>query len=66
VAWGDLDLPFALAQWEDLVVRIAGARAVRLPGTAHLPNLEAPERFDPPVAAFLAELDGRGPVGGAP
>lgn len=53
VVWGELDVPWIAPRCEALVARIPGARAVRLPGVAHLPNLEAPERFDPPVISFL-------------
>jgi pimeloyl-ACP methyl ester carboxylesterase len=56
VLWGDLDLPHLQARCEALVQRIPGARRVVLPGTAHLPNLEAPARFNAALAAFLATL----------
>jgi pimeloyl-ACP methyl ester carboxylesterase len=56
VLWGDLDLPHLQARCETLVDRIPGAQRMRLEGTAHLPSLEAPERFNPVLADFLAGL----------
>jgi pimeloyl-ACP methyl ester carboxylesterase len=40
VAWGELDLPHLVDRSRRLAERIPGARAVPLPGTAHLPYLE--------------------------
>jgi len=57
VIWGDLDLPHLQARCEALVQRIPGARRVLLPGTAHLPNLEAPARFNAALADFLQTLE---------
>lgn len=56
VLWGDLDLPHLQQRCERLAQRIPGARTARLAGTAHLPNLEAPARFNAALAAFLAGL----------
>ena len=56
VLWGDLDLPHLLARCQTLAERIPGAQRVVLDGTAHLPGLEAPARFNAALAAFLAGL----------
>lgn len=56
VLWGDLDLPHLQDRCETLVQRIPGARRVRLDGTAHLPGLEAPARFNAALAEFLKGL----------
>jgi len=44
VAWGDLDVPLLIDQWEQLAARLPQAQRRVLPGTAHLPYLEQPER----------------------
>lgn len=54
VLWGDLDLPHLQARCEEVVRRIPAAKRVVLDGTAHLPSMEAPERFDAVLAEFLA------------
>lgn len=54
VLWGDLDLPTLQIRCEELVRRIPGAQRVLLSGTAHLPGLEAPQRFNAALAKFLA------------
>ncbi len=56
VMWGDLDLPHLQARCATLAQRIPGARACLLAGTAHLPNLEAPARFNAALADFLGTL----------
>lgn len=43
VAWGDLDVPFLVEQFEQLTNRLPRAPGQVLPGTAHLPYLEHPE-----------------------
>ena len=43
VAWGELENSEQVAICEVLVERIPGARRVVLPGTAHLPSLDAPD-----------------------
>lgn len=45
VVCGDLDLPYLVQRCRQMAARIPGARHVALPGTAHLPSLEAPEAF---------------------
>lgn len=54
VLWGDLDLPHLQHRCEALVARIPGARRRVLPGTAHLPPMEAPQRFNAELSAFLS------------
>jgi pimeloyl-ACP methyl ester carboxylesterase len=54
VLWGTLDLPLVKQRCETLVQRIRGARRVVLPGVAHLPCLEAPQRFNAVLHAFLS------------
>ena len=56
VVWGDLDLPHLQERCETLVQRIPGAKRVLLEGTAHLPGLEAPARFNAALAEFLQGL----------
>lgn len=56
VIWGDLDVPYLQERCETLVQRIPGAQRVVLEGTAHLPGLEAPTRFNAALADFLATL----------
>jgi pimeloyl-ACP methyl ester carboxylesterase len=46
LVWGDLDLPHLVERCEQMARRLTGARAWRLQGVAHLPSLEAPERFN--------------------
>jgi pimeloyl-ACP methyl ester carboxylesterase len=54
VLWGDLDLPQLQSRCETLVERIPAARRRVLPGTAHLPSMEAPDRFNAELLAFLS------------
>jgi pimeloyl-ACP methyl ester carboxylesterase len=56
VIWGDLDLPHVQARCEHLVQHIPQARPVRMSGVAHLPSLEAPERFNAELLAALEAL----------
>src|SRR5215212_3162159 len=39
-----------------MAAKIPGARHVSIPRTGHLPNLEAPERFNAVLAAFLQSI----------
>ena len=55
VAWGEYENAEQAAICELLVERIPGARRVILPGTAHLPGLDAPEAL---VAAINAARGG--------
>lgn len=51
VGWGPLDVPVMIEQSRAVAGRIPGARGVELPGTAHLPMLDAPEA----TAAFILD-----------
>lgn len=51
---GDLDTPASIERTEILAARIAGAKKVLMPSTAHLPNMEMPEKFNQIVDEFLA------------
>lgn len=53
LVYGDADVRAPLAVAEDLRAAIPGARLVVLPGAGHLCNVEAPERFNDEVRAFL-------------
>lgn len=52
---GDLDLPDPRERSALAAARIPGARRVTLAGTAHLPSLEQPERFNALLLAFLGD-----------
>jgi pimeloyl-ACP methyl ester carboxylesterase len=54
--WGDHDFPHIIARSQELMRRIPAARGVELPGAAHLPNLEQPERVNELVRVFLEGL----------
>ncbi|MDP9606316.1 UNVERIFIED_ORG: pimeloyl-ACP methyl ester carboxylesterase [Variovorax paradoxus] len=56
VMWGDLDLPHLQERCKALADRIPGARSAILTGTAHLPALEAPRRFNAALDEFLEGL----------
>lgn len=50
---GDEDLPHIKDVARLLAGQIAGARLVTIPGAGHIVNLDAPQRFNRAVAAFL-------------
>ena len=54
VLWGELDFPHVLADCRHLAAQLPNAQAQLLSGTAHLPNLEQPQRFNQLLLAFLA------------
>jgi pimeloyl-ACP methyl ester carboxylesterase len=58
VAWGELENSEQVAICELLVERIPGARRVLLPGTAHLPSLDAPDT----LLAAIAEARAAAPA----
>lgn len=58
VVHGDLDFPHLAARCEYLARTIPQGRGQRLPGTAHLPSLEAPEAFNAVLLPFLREVRG--------
>jgi 3-oxoadipate enol-lactonase len=53
IVTSDLDQPAVLDLASRLAASIAGARAVRIRGAAHIINLERPEEFNAQVASFL-------------
>ncbi len=50
---GGLDFDHIRARHAHLAKTVPNARAVEMPGTAHLPSLEQPERFNRDLLAFL-------------
>lgn len=56
VLWGDLDFPHIRQRAQVLVGTIPDARGVEIPGTAHLPSLEQPERVNELLRGFLDGL----------
>ncbi len=50
---GDLDFPHLQERCALLGKRIKGAKSALMPGTAHLPNLEQPKRFNAVLEEFL-------------
>lgn len=50
---GDLDFTYILQRHEDASETLPNAFAVVLEGTAHIPNLERPDLFDPLLLEFL-------------
>ncbi len=56
VVVGERDMPDFLVVADTLARRIPGARKVVLPGVGHMANMEAPERFNAAVLAFLADI----------
>ena len=55
VMWGDLDFPHLQERCALLGKRIKGAKSELMPGTAHLPNLEQPKKFNELLERFLGE-----------
>ena len=55
VMWGPLDVPSVVANMRHAAATIPHARACELSGVAHLPAVEAPERFDAALASFLRD-----------
>lgn len=53
--WGERDRLIPVANADDYLALMPGARLVRFPALGHLPHEEAPEESLPPVVAFLAE-----------
>jgi pimeloyl-ACP methyl ester carboxylesterase len=54
---GDLDFNYILTRHDGLSEDLPNAFAVLLEGTAHLPNLERPDLFQPLLLEFLDALD---------
>lgn len=57
---GDLDYPDIVERHDELSEELPNAFAVVLEGTAHLPNLERPDLFNPLLLEFLEALSGGG------
>ncbi len=57
---GDLDSPEIVAMHEDLSEEMENAFAVVLEETAHFPNLERPDLFNPLLLEFLEAVTGQG------
>jgi pimeloyl-ACP methyl ester carboxylesterase len=55
VIWGDLDFPHLQERCAKLLKRIKDAKGELMPGTAHLPNLEQPKKFNALLEAFLSD-----------
>ncbi len=53
--WGERDRLIPVANADDYLALMPGARLVRFPSLGHLPHEEAPEQSLAPVTAFLAE-----------
>ncbi|HEY7833200.1 MAG TPA: alpha/beta hydrolase [Ktedonobacterales bacterium] len=53
---GDYDESATIAMMNMLAVAVPGARKVVFPGTAHMVNMEQPERFNATVLGFLASV----------
>lgn len=56
IIWGDLDFPHLQERCAGLGKRIKHAKAEMMPGTAHLPNLEQPKKFNALLETFLKDL----------
>lgn len=56
--YGDKDVRSPLTVAQQMHAAIPGSRLVVIPGTGHLSDMEAPDRFNAEVAAFLRSLDG--------
>ncbi len=54
--WGDLDFPHLQARCLAMAAQLPQVRCEVMQGTAHLPNLEQPERFNRALLAFCASL----------
>jgi pimeloyl-ACP methyl ester carboxylesterase len=57
---GDLDFPHIVERHEELSEDLENAFSVVLEDTAHLPNLERPDLFDPLLLEFLDAVAGHG------
>lgn len=55
---GDLDFNYILTRHEGLSEDLPNAFAAIIEGTAHLPNLERPDLFDPLLLEFLGSVAG--------
>jgi pimeloyl-ACP methyl ester carboxylesterase len=55
IIWGDLDFPHLQERCAILGKRIRDSKSEMMPGTAHLPNLEQPKKFNALLAEFLKD-----------
>jgi pimeloyl-ACP methyl ester carboxylesterase len=60
---GDLDLPDIQARHEELAEEMQNTFALVIEDTAHFPNLERPDLFDPLLSEFLAAVTGQADLG---
>ena len=60
---GELDMPDIVARHEDLSEELENAFAVVLEDTAHFPNLERPDLFNPILLEFLEAVNGQAEIG---
>jgi 3-oxoadipate enol-lactonase len=60
---GDLDEAGTVERCRHLADSVADGRFDLIPGTAHMLNMEQPERFNRLVLQFLAKVEAREPVG---
>jgi len=58
LVWGDLDFAYIRSQCEHLARSLPDARTAEIAGTAHLPNMEQPERFNDLLRSFLDVVAG--------
>ena len=56
VMYGELDVSYMAKAAERLVAEVPTARAVPLPGVAHMPGLEVPDKVSALILEFLAPL----------
>jgi pimeloyl-ACP methyl ester carboxylesterase len=54
--WGDLDFPHPQARCQHMATQLPRVQTEIMPGTAHLPNLEQPERFNHALRRFFDSL----------
>ena len=59
LVWADLDFAYIRSRCEYLARTLPDARMAEMPGTAHLPNMEQPERFNGLLRSFLDAVAGR-------
>jgi pimeloyl-ACP methyl ester carboxylesterase len=55
IVWGDLDFPHLQERCAGLGKRIKSSKSEMIPGTAHLPNLEQPKKFNALLEWFLMD-----------
>lgn len=53
LVWGDLDFAYIRSRYAYLARTLPDARTAEIAGTAHLPNMEQPERFNGLLRSFL-------------